>query len=197
MRLCMHSFFLLCWSGCYDSYNIYCCVGQVGYIVCCYADAITLCMCMLSWMRILINLLFGTYQCVCDAQSFLLRWSGWTVALSRPTTQQIVSLIAYVFCIHDLLALCQTILCCDVSKMFSNDILAEWERETKILVSSKTLKAPDMAKLLKKCGLGCSKVNVSTRRTMLESCRRHKLPVDKQMVIDSLVNEHNERISGS
>ena len=81
--------------------------------------------------------------------------------------------------------------------MFSNDILEEWERENKTLVSSKTLKAPDMAKLLKMCGLGCSKANVRTRRAMLASCRRHKLPVDNQMVIDSLVNEHNQRISGS
>ena len=81
--------------------------------------------------------------------------------------------------------------------MFSNNVLAEWERQNKVTVSSKSLQAPQLAKLLKMCGLGASKLSVKKRRILLLSCRRHNLPVDATLVAESLARDFNQPTNGS
>ena len=79
----------------------------------------------------------------------------------------------------------------------SSTILQQWERENAVLVTSKTLKAPQLDKAIRMCGLGTSNLTNPKRRILLASLRTHELPREPVKVNDELVKKYNLPISGS
>ena len=75
--------------------------------------------------------------------------------------------------------------------------MQQWERENAVCVTSKTLKGPQMDKVIRLCGLSTAKLTNPQRRLLLVSLRDHELPVEPIKVVDELVHKHNLPITGS
>ena len=79
---------------------------------------------------------------------------------------------------------------------YSNDILAQWERQNSV-VTSKTLKRKELQGAVKMCGLSPAKLSVTHLRILLTSLRQHQLPTCAKTVDFALVNTYGENISGT
>ena len=78
---------------------------------------------------------------------------------------------------------------------YSNDILVQWERVKRTVVTSKTLKRKELEEAVTSCGLSPAKISVVHLRILLASLRKHRLPMCAKTVDFELVNTHGENIS--
>ena len=74
---------------------------------------------------------------------------------------------------------------------FSSTFVQQWERENAVVATSKTLKGPQLDKLIRLCGLGTTKLTNPKRRILIASLRKHELPLEPGKVNDELVNKYN------
>ncbi len=63
-------------------------------------------------------------------------------------------------------------------------------------VVSTSLKRKQLEEVVRLCGLSPAKLDIPKLRTVLQSLRRHQLPVDPKMVSDELVHTHKVSIAG-
>lgn len=81
--------------------------------------------------------------------------------------------------------------------MFSDSILAQWEKDNGQLVYAKSIKRAELQTLARKCGISPGKLSVVHLRIVLASLKKHKLPRADQAVIDELTKKYNENLAGS
>ena len=70
--------------------------------------------------------------------------------------------------------------------MFSPKILTQWEKTENTFVTDPGIKKPQLAKLLRMCGLSAQKHKVTRIRLVLASLKNHKLPLDPKTLTDDL-----------